>query len=76
MLTCRDLVARSSGFLDGHLRLHERLGVRAHLALCGHCRRFIRQMELSRAVLRHLPEPDAPELEALAERLACERRQR
>ena len=28
MLTCRDLVARSSGFLDGHLRLRERLGVR------------------------------------------------
>ena len=52
MLSCKELVERSSDYLDGQLRLRERLGVRAHLAMCVHCRRFIRQLKLSQAVLR------------------------
>ncbi len=75
MLTCKELVAHSSDYLDGQLRLRERLDVRAHLALCTHCRRFIRQLKLSQAVLRELPEVPVPELDALAERLARQRRQ-
>ena len=74
MLSCKDLVARSSDFLDGQLSLRQRLAVRAHLAMCMHCRRFIRQLRLSQAVLRHLPEEQVPELDALAERLAAARR--
>ncbi|MDX5371987.1 MAG: zf-HC2 domain-containing protein [Pseudomonadaceae bacterium] len=73
MLTCQELVAHSSDYLDGQLRLRERLGVRAHLAMCVRCRRFIRQLRLSQAVLRQLPEQPLPELEALAERLARQR---
>jgi predicted anti-sigma-YlaC factor YlaD len=68
-------VAHSSDYLDGQLRLRERIGVRAHLAMCVHCRRFIRQMKLSRAVLRQLPEQPVPELDALAEKLARQRRE-
>lgn len=74
MLNCKDLVAQSSDFLDGQLSLRQRLAVRAHLAMCVHCRRFIRQLRLSQAVLRHLPEEQVPELNALAERLAEARR--
>ena len=74
MLNCKDLVAQSSDFLDGQLSLRQRLAVRAHLAMCVHCRRFIRQLRLSQAVLRHLPEEQVPELDALAERLAAARR--
>ncbi|MGQ7957332.1 anti-sigma factor family protein [Pseudomonas sp. SP16.1] len=74
MLNCKDLVAQSSDFLDGQLSLRQRLAVRAHLAMCVHCRRFIRQLRLSQAVLRHLPEEQVPELDALAERLAEARR--
>jgi len=73
MLSCKDLVAHSSDFLDGQLSLRERLGVRAHLAMCRHCRRFIRQM-ISQHVLRQLPDAAIPELDALAERLAQQRR--
>lgn len=76
MLSCKELVAHSSDYLDGQLRLRERISVRAHLALCSHCRRFIRQMKLSQAVLRKLPEQPIPELDALAERLAQQQRQR
>ena len=75
MLRCRDLVDHSSDYLDGQLRLGEVIGVRAHLAICGHCRRFIRQLRLSQAVLRQMPERSVAELDSLAERLARQRRE-
>ncbi|MBG0844593.1 zf-HC2 domain-containing protein [Pseudomonas chengduensis] len=74
MLTCKELVAHSSDYLDGQLTLRQRLAVRAHLAMCGNCRRFIRQMKLTQAVVRQMPEDELPELDALAERLAQDRR--
>ncbi len=74
MLTCKELVAHSSDFLDGQLTLRQRLAVRAHLAMCGNCRRFIRQMKLTQAVIRQMPDGELPELDALAERLAQDRR--
>lgn len=74
MLTCKELVAHSSDFLDGQLTLRQRLAVRAHLAMCGNCRRFIRQMKLTQAVIRQMPDEELPELDALAERLAQDRR--
>ena len=76
MLSCKELVAHSSDYLDGQLNLRERLGVRAHLAMCRHCRRFIRQMKLSQAVIRQLPEAAIPELDALAEKLASQEQSR
>ena len=74
MLTCKELVAHSSDYLDGQLPLRQRLAVRAHLAMCGNCRRFIRQMKLTQAVIRQMPDEELPELDALAERLAQDRR--
>ena len=74
MLTCKELVAHSSDYLDGQMTLRQSLAVRAHLAMCGNCRRFIRQMKLTQAVIRQMPEDELPELDALAERLAQARR--
>ncbi|MFV3091480.1 anti-sigma factor family protein [Pseudomonas sp. GW6] len=74
MLTCKELVAHSSDYLDGQLTIRQRLAVRAHLAMCGNCRRFIRQMKLTQAVIRQMPDEELPELDALAERLAQDRR--
>jgi len=75
MLSCKALVARSSEFLDGELDLGQRMSVRMHLAMCRHCRRFIKQMRLSQAVLRKLPQGQNAELDALAAKLAELRRQ-
>lgn len=75
MLSCKELVAHSSDLLDGQLSLRQRLGVRAHLAMCLRCRRFIKQMRLSQAVLRQLPQAPIAELDALAAKLAELRRQ-
>jgi len=74
MLSCKELVAHSSDLLDGQLSLRQRLGVRAHLAMCLRCRRFIKQMRLSQAVLRQLPQAPIAELDALAAKLAELRR--
>jgi anti-sigma factor RsiW len=74
MLTCKEQVARSSDYLDGQLSFRERLMVRHHLMFCPSCRRFIRQMRLMQATLRAMPEETVPGAEALAERLAAERR--
>ena len=74
MLTCKEQVARSSDYLDGQLSFRERLMVRHHLMFCPNCRRFIRQMRLMQATLRILPHKAVPDIDALAERLAAERR--
>ncbi|CAI9000044.1 Putative zinc-finger [Pseudomonas arsenicoxydans] len=74
MLTCKEQVARSSDYLDGQLSFRERLMVRHHLMFCPNCRRFIRQMRLMQATLRILPQKAVPDIDALAERLAAERR--
>lgn len=74
MLTCKEQVARSSDYLDGQLSFRERLMVRHHLMFCPNCRRFIRQMRVMQATLRALPEEKVPDIEALSERLAAERR--
>lgn len=70
MLTCKQLVARSSDFLDAQLSWRERLAVRTHLAMCSNCRRFLRQMQVTQRVLRQWPEREIAELDGLAERLA------
>lgn len=76
MLSCKELVAQSSDFLDGQMNLRTRLAVRLHLAMCHNCRRFIKQMRLSQAVLRKLPQGQSAELDALAQKLAELRRKR
>ncbi|MGH8434087.1 MAG: anti-sigma factor family protein [Pseudomonas sp.] len=76
MLSCKELVANSSDYLDGQLSFRERIAVRTHLAICWKCRRFIRQMRLIQGVLRQLPDIAIPELEALAARLAEQRNTR
>ncbi|PWK30125.1 anti-sigma factor family protein [Pseudomonas sp. OV226] len=74
MLTCKEQVARSSDYLDGQLSFREKLMVRHHLMFCRNCRRFIRQIRLMQATLRAMPEEAVPDVDALAERLAAERR--
>lgn len=75
MLTCKEQVARSSDYLDGQLSFRETLMVRHHLLFCPNCRRFMRQMRLMQATLNALPEQPDENVDALAERLAAQRRE-
>ncbi|AZD14448.1 zf-HC2 domain-containing protein [Pseudomonas chlororaphis] len=74
MLTCKEQVARSSDYLDGQLSFRQRLIQRHHLLFCPNCRRFLRQMRLMQATLRKMPEAPVADIDALAERLAAERK--
>lgn len=75
MLSCKQLVAHTSDFLDGQSGLSQRLSIRLHLAMCVNCRRFVKQMRLSQALLRRLPSVPNAELDELASKLAELRRQ-
>ncbi|MFZ6046896.1 zf-HC2 domain-containing protein [Pseudomonas sp. CR3202] len=75
MLSCKELVARSSDLLDGEMSFRERIAMRRHLMLCRNCRRFIKQMKLTQAVIRLLPERHGDELDDLAALLAQKRRE-
>jgi hypothetical protein len=46
--TCRDISALVSRAMDARLSVGERLRVRLHLAICGACRQFARQVKLLR----------------------------
>ncbi|GLH18368.1 anti-sigma factor family protein [Pseudomonas atacamensis] len=74
MLTCKEQVARSSDYLDGQLSFRETLMVRHHLLFCRNCRRFMRQMRVMQATLKALPDKPDENVDALAERLAAQRR--
>ncbi|QLL14901.1 anti-sigma factor family protein [Pseudomonas chlororaphis] len=74
MLTCKEQVARSSDYLDGQLSFRQRLIQRHHLLFCPNCRRFLRQMRLMQATLRKMPQASVADIDALAERLAAERK--
>jgi hypothetical protein len=64
MLTCRDVVNSATDYMERKLSLRQRLQVRMHLLMCRFCRRYLRQLALTRAVLRRLP-PPLPSDEAL-----------
>ena len=52
MYSCHDISERSSAHLEGELSLRERVRFWLHLAICGHCRRYTRQLA---ATIRTMP---------------------
>lgn len=52
MLTCRELTEQASDYLDGSAPFWGRTMFRIHLGMCRHCKEFVRQLELTTAVLR------------------------
>jgi anti-sigma factor RsiW len=55
MLSCRDVTDRASAYLDGDLGWRARLCLRAHLAICRNCRRYLGQLRTTITILRRLP---------------------
>lgn len=68
MLTCHEVSDRASRYLDAALPMRERLGMRLHLMMCRHCRRYVDQMAATMALLRQLP--DEPGQNATMDSLA------
>ena len=71
-LRCREMSRLSSESLDRELSFVEKLAVRSHSIYCGACRRYARQIERIRRVMRSFPErieldEDRPEGASLPE---------
>ena len=75
MLSCRDLAHRhASDYLDGQLGWRARMGVRFHLLICDHCRRFVTQLRKVRVLLRNKTDSSSvvdPATQQLAAELAA-----
>lgn len=75
MMSCRDVAAVAHDHVDGGLPFRKRLGLRLHLIMCAHCRRAIRQLRATVALLRRVAQ-DAPPPANEAALVAEFRRQR
>jgi hypothetical protein len=58
MLTCQETSRLVSEGVERHLGWRERFGVRVHLWMCVHCRRFEAQVQLLREALRRRAEEE------------------
>lgn len=47
MLSCKDLSAKASDYLDGELPLRTRMQIRLHAFFCEDCRRYLHQLRLA-----------------------------
>lgn len=54
MLNCKQVVERADHLLAGEMPWRQRVGVWLHLAICDHCRRYLRQLRQLLAALPHL----------------------
>lgn len=71
MLSCKQMTENVTEYSEGALPLWKRIQFRLHLAMCRHCRTYVRQIELIRDSLAVLsserPVPAAIEPGLLAE---------
>ena len=55
MLTCRELAALITEYLEGSLSVPDTVRFQLHLGLCRNCRAYLRQMKQTAAAVRNLP---------------------
>jgi predicted anti-sigma-YlaC factor YlaD len=68
MLTCEQMTALVTEYLEGAMPLPRYLLFQLHLGMCRHCRRYLRQMKLTVAALGGVREPiPEPAMAALLE---------
>ena len=62
MPSCKDVTEEASAYLAGELPRRRRWMLRLHLAMCSHCRRYLRQLQVVVATVGGLkPPPSADE---------------
>lgn len=54
MLSCRDITELATEHDDGAMSARRGLSFRLHLVMCGHCRRYVKQLRDTTAALRSL----------------------
>lgn len=61
MLNCQQMTALITDYLEGRLPFMDRTRFQLHIGMCKNCRRYLRQMKLSVAVLGGMPPEPVPE---------------
>ena len=56
-MRCREEAEQAGAFVDAEVSGRVRWRIRLHLATCRNCRRFVRQIALTRDALGRLPPP-------------------
>lgn len=58
MLNCKDITDLLTEYLEGQMSLADRMQVKMHLAMCGHCQRYVDQLKLTIDSCGGIPEPE------------------
>ncbi|MCL5975833.1 MAG: zf-HC2 domain-containing protein [Gammaproteobacteria bacterium] len=71
MFSCKDIHDRASQFIDGDCSMLTKAGVLMHILMCGNCRLFIKQLRLTVASIRQMPDKQHSDqdLDALADKI-------
>lgn len=59
MLSCKEVTEIVTDYVEGRMRLVDRMRFQMHVGMCKHCRAYLRQMKATVAALGRLPD-DAP----------------
>lgn len=63
MLSCKEITELVTEYLERRLPLGQHLKFWVHISMCGHCRRYLRQMRMTVRLASHQPvAPPSPEV--------------
>ncbi len=60
MMSCREVIVLANDHLDHRLSMGQRIGLRMHLAMCQHCRRYLRQLRATLRALTQVRQTEPP----------------
>ena len=58
MLSCKAITELLTEYLEGQMTFADRMQVKMHLAMCGHCKRYVEQLKLTIDSCGEIPEPE------------------
>lgn len=56
MLTCNQITELVTDYLEGQMRVMDRIRFHFHLGMCTHCRAYLRQMKATVGALGRIPD--------------------
>jgi len=62
MPSCKEVTEHSSDYIDRNLPWWKRPGYWLHLAMCVHCRRYVKQLKLTINTISKTPEATPPDV--------------
>ncbi len=60
MLSCQQVTELVTDYVEGELSTWQRMRFQMHLGMCGHCRRYLKQMQVTVDSLGHMPAEPIP----------------